>query len=321
MQKSRREAIDELLDFAGELNDSGARDTAERLLNRALETIWLKHPWSQFISPAPLQITLVANQRSYALPDHFGRVRSPRSNPVRNLTRGTSLRLLDDSVLFDQYPESGTTLEVASDPSCCSIFGTVGASTQPAAAGDALEVVSSSAADTTVRVAIAGDDTSGRNTRAQVTLNGVTPVAIGTWTFVDEFGKSYPAGSDPTTELTSSAGTVTLRKTAGGTVLQTLFPEESARRHQVFLVYPKPTAADVLAVPFIRSINRLYNDADNVPSAWGPALFEEMMIQWQVGTGDLPMAQAGRVTRAAFMDLVMFDNENRPRIERQPFNA
>lgn len=319
MQKTRREIVDDLLDFAGELGDSNARTTAERMLNRALESIWLKHPWSQFVSPAPLQITMVVNRRSYALPDHFGRFRSP-INPVRNLTRGTWLQSLPDEDLFRQYPEAGTTLEAASTPSLCTLLGSVGVQGQPLPTGEALQVVSSSAGDTDIRVSVVGDDSLGRNTRIEVMLDGLNAVAVGTWSYVDEFGKAYPAGEEPVTPLYSSRGTVTLRKTSDGTVLQTLFAEEAAKLHRILSVYPKPNVADVLAIPFIRAISPRLKDADVLPSNWGPALYEEMAIEWQVNTGDLTRAEAGRVPRPALLDLICFENENQPRGTR-PFGA
>lgn len=305
MQKTRREAIDELLDFVGELNDTGARDSAERIFNRALESIWMKHSWSQFASPAPLQVTLVANQRSYALPDHFGRFRSLRK-AGRNVTRGTDVDYINHDELLEQHPEAGTALEVASDPYLCTIAGVCGVSTQPSPSGEALEVVSSSVADTDIKVSIVGDDSSGRNLRSQVTLNGTTAVAIGTWGYVDEFGKAYPAGTDPATEYYSSRGTVTLRKVSGGTVLQTLFPEESSRKHQVLTVYPKAVRADVLSFPFIRGVNRLVHDADPLPANWGPAVFEEMFINWRVMNGDV--RDAASIARPSFLELVQFEN-------------
>lgn len=317
MQKTRREIVDDLLDFAGELNDNEARVTAERLLNRALETIWLKYPWSQFVSPSPLQVTLVPNRRSYAMPDHFGRFRWPM-NPVRNLTRGTWLETMSDDDFYRQYPDSGTVLEVASSPSVCTLVGSVGVQVQPLITGEALEVVSTDALDVEIKVAVSGDDANGSNTRRQVTLAGQVPVAIGTWSYIDEFGKAYPAGSDPATALYSSRGSVTLRKVGSGTVLQTLFAQEAAQLHRVLVTYPKPSQADVLAAPFIRSVKRLVNDPDIIPSNWGPALFEEMVIQWKVNLGDLPMA--GQAPRPVLLDLICFENENRPRGTR-PFGA
>lgn len=309
MQKSRREVIDELLDFTGELSDIEARNTAERLLNRALETIWLKRAWSQFVSPAPLQITLVANQRSYALPDHFGRLRS-LEQAARNLTRGSWISYLGDQEMLERYPDAGTLLESASDPSFCTILGTVGVYRQPLVIGEALEVFSSSAADVDIRVSIIGDDASGNNTRDQVTLNGSTPVSIGTWSFVDEFGKAFPSDTEPTTEYFSSRGNVTLRKVTGGAVLQTLFPQESARQHRVFTIYPKAIQADVLAVPFVRGIKLRAHDADPTPINWGPALFEEMLIQWRAGNGEI--RDPSQALRPCLLDLVCMENEQTP---------
>lgn len=316
MQKSRREVIDELLDFVGELEDAEARNTAERLLNRALEGIWMKRAWSQFVSPAPLQIQLVANQRSYALPDHFGRLRS-LEQAARNATRGSWISYLGEQDMLERYPDAGTTLETASDPCYCTILGTVGVYGQPLVTGEALEVLSSSVADIDIRVSIIGDDANGNNTRDQVTLNGTTPVAIGTWSYVDEVGKAFPADEEPTTEYFSSRGNVTLRKVSG-TVLQQLFPQESARQHRVLTVYPKPSAADVLVVPFVRGLKLRVHDADPTPINWGPALFEEMLIQWRAHNGEV--RDASQVARPAFLDLWCYENEQTQHVTR-PFGS
>lgn len=309
MQQTRREVIDELLDFVGELSDDEARNTAERLLNRALQTIWIKRAWSQFVSPAPLELTLTPNQRSYALPDHFGRLRS-LEQAARNATRGSWIRYLAEMDMLEQYPDAGTSLEQASDPAFCSVHGTVGVTTQPLITGEELEVVSNNAADIDIRVSIIGDDSNGNNTRNQVTLNGTTPVSIGTWGFVDELGKAFPADTAPTTEYFSSRGNVTLRKVTGGTVLQSLFPQESARQHRVFTVYPKPIRADVLVIPFVRAIKLRAHDADPTPINWGPALFEEMLIQWRAQNGEI--RDPSQAARPALIDLVCFENEQIP---------
>lgn len=317
MHKSRRELLDDFVAFMGETGDDNARNTAERALNRSLTALWLKHPWRQFRSPVPFQLTLAINQARYALPDYFGRV---GPGEVRNLTQGGKIvHALPDGGSDRGYPESGTTSETAGSPLRYETAGVCGVYTQPAVTGDALEVVSDNAADTDIVVAIDGDDSSGRWTRRQVTLSGTVPVAIGTWVFVDEFAKAYQASVTPVTELTSSRGTVTLRKTSDATALQTLFAQESAKEHTVFAVVPKPVAADVLAIPILRRPKRLFHDADPVPDLWEPAIWEEMTIAWKVNTGDMSVGESLNLPRPAFLDLLAFDNASKGRARTRPY--
>jgi hypothetical protein len=317
VHQTRRELLDELLAFVNEPNDPDARNTAEGCLNRALTTLWLQLPWRVFRSPVPLQVTLTASQARYALPDYFGRVGPGR---VRNLTRnGAWLRRLQDGELERCFPATGTTGETPGNPEAYELAGTCGVHTQPAVTGDALEALSDSAADVDIVVAIDGDDANGRWTRNQVTLTGVNPVALGTWSFVDECAKAYQATSTPVTEGTSSRGAVTIRKTAGQTEIQKLFAQESAKDHPVFTVFPKPVSADVLAIPVIRKPKRTFRDADPLPDLWGPAIFEQMLIDWQVNTGELTVAAAMAVPRPKFVDLAAYENQDKGRRHKQPF--
>jgi hypothetical protein len=53
------------------------------------------------------------------------------------------------------------------------------------------------------------------------------------------------------------------------------------------------------------------NDADPVPTMWGPAVFEELRKQWLVNTGELSLAQAAAMPNRPLIDLVTWDNEIR----------
>lgn len=307
MHSTRREFLDDFLQFVGEKDDANARANAARLLNHAIAEVWLKHPWRVYRSSVPLKLTLSVNQPRYALPDYVGRVGPGK---CRNYSRGGwILEQLPTGQLDSRDPLHDTASEQAGPPRHWDLVGGCGVATQPLAAGEALEVVSSSAADTDVVVAIAGDDNTGAWTRNQVTLNGTNAVQIGTWSFVDDFGKSYQATATPVTDLTSSRGTITLRKASDHTtVLQRLFPQESAHEHPIFVVYPKPFAADVLLLPIIRKPKRLLQDADPIPDLWDAMLWEEMLVQWQVNTGELTLSVAMTLPRPKFLDMVSFDN-------------
>lgn len=319
MQKTRREAIDEFLGHVGELGDAEARNLAEAAINRAVESIWMERTWRDYLSPAPIQLTLTVDQRSYALPDYFGKV---GPGLIRNLSqRGGEIEQVTMEQLQEQYPLSGTSAETNGQPCVMAIAGICGVHTQPSTSGDALEVLSDSTADlsTKVKVSIEGDDQDGRHRRREFTLNGTSAVSVGTWRWIDSFGKSYIFGQTPTTEYTSSAGSITLRTVSGLTELQYLFPEESSREHRVVTFAPKPNAADVITIPCIRRPKRLLFDADPLPADWWPAVMEKMEADWRSNTGEV--GSAASVDRPELRKLIAWENTNGPRIRVRPFGS
>lgn len=321
MQSSRKEFLDDFLGYINQSGDAEARNIAERLLNRVIETIWLKRSWRQFIMPTAHEFSTAANTREYALPDYFGRV-ADAEGMIRDLTNKRRIAPIDRATLEHVDPQQGTSQETTGQPRHYVIEGTVGVHTQPAAAGDALEVVSSSSNDTTVRAYIEGIDSNTQYARSQVTLNGTTPMAVGTWKRVTKFGKSYPEGTDPTTELTSSAGTVTLRKVTGATELQRLLSEESARDLQTIVLHPMPGGVYTIAVRIMRAPERILRDADPLPPFWSNAIFEKMVISWRAGDQDglnIDTAESW----PALVDLVCFDTAQAAQVlrHRVPFTG
>lgn len=319
MHSTRRDFLDDFMSFVGEKNDDESRAVAARVLNRASTAIWLKHSFREYRSPVPFQLTLTINQARYSLPDYVGRIGPGKVRNASNNGQILTQRVEGDTEWL--HPSQGTSAEVADRPSEFELAGVSGVHTQPAVAGDALEVLSSDAGDTDIYVAMAGDDSSGRWTRNQITLNGTTAVAIGTWSFLDEFGKAYLPTAEPETDLTSSRGTITLRKTSDATELQKLFTQEASHEHPIFTVYPKPSAADTLLIPVIRKPKRFVFDGDPIPDLWDPALWEECLILWAVNRGEMKIAEAVRTPRPAFLDLVCFDNEQRGRAATIPFGS
>jgi hypothetical protein len=319
MQRTRSEALNEFLAHVGELGDAEARNLAEAAISRAIESIWMVRTWRDFQSPAPLELTLTVDQRSYALPDFFAKV---GPGIIRNISqRGGEIEEATVEQLQELYPLSGTSLETNGQPRVMAIAGTCGVHTQPSSTGDALEVLSDSAADisTKVKISIEGDDENGRHRRREFTLNGTTPVPVGTWRWIDTFGKSYIFGQTPTTEYTSSAGNVTLRKVTGATELQYLFSEESSHEHRVVTFAPKPNAADVITIPCIRRPKRLIFDADPLPADWWPAIFEKMEAGWRSNTGEV--GSAASVPLPELANLIAWENCNGPRPRVRPFGS
>lgn len=318
MQTSRRVLLDDFLKFIGSDGDVRKRNQAERMLNRVLEKIWMLRGWKVFIDPTVWEITTVLNTREYALPDHFGRV-SGNNRTLRNLTTGRQITPVDRSELEAEDPTTGSTLEIAGVPTRYFIAGTTPVQTQPASTGEALEVLSSNAADTTVRVFIEGLTATNLVAQTQVTLNGTTAVALGTWARVLKLGKSYPEGTDPTTELTSSVGSVTLRKAVAGATLQILAPWQDAREHQTLVLSPKPDGVYKVGLPIFRAIEAVFNDADPLPPLWTNAVFDGMTHFWRVGDHDISEDTSG--LWPSLKELIEYDNAQaaQERRCRKPF--
>lgn len=315
MQLTRKEALDELLAFVNERGDAKARNLAELALNRAIEVVWQKANWSDYVAATPYQVTLVAGTRQYALSDYFGRL---TTGPVRNLTMPGQLRFLPPTEFQAHFPQAGTSFETPGRPIAFTFDGVMPVSTQLAAAGGTLEAVSSSASDTTVRVTVVGLDGFGRETRVVKTLTGTTPVTFGDFLPpIVEFSKSYPEDEDPATEGTSSVGTVTLR-TSLGVGLGNLLPDESSREYKVITFYPVPNVTDTIAIPYIRRPRRLLYDSDALPADWWPCLFEYLVLTWRNNQkeGNVPPQ-----SWPALVDLMAHENMSAPRTITRPFGA
>lgn len=318
--QTRRELLDEFLGLVGDRNDGDARDRAELALNRAMRNVWLAHPWRSLHLPSPVQVTTVANQTSYALPSYFGRI-PPKVTHVTNITTGRKIPLVNDQELPTYLPTYGTTLAQSGTPAYAALGAPMGVRVQPSSAGQALEVVSTSASDTDVRVLVEGLNSDGEWDETQVTLTGTTAVALGTWRApLLNFTKAYPSTITPATELTSSRGTVTLQLAGGGTALQVLLPEESAREFPSLILAPAPsTAGEIVTVPCIRAPKRLLYDADEIPLNWGSALIEDMLRTWNVREGSAPLP--GMLPRPELATLIGHDNSLGGRIRTKPFTG
>lgn len=305
MQQSRRELVDEVLAIVGEADDATARTLAETLINTAILRIWMKHPFRTF-RMADYTFATTANTRAYPLPHYFGRIPPPPAT-LRNITTGSPIAFLPQDDITAVFPAQGTTLEVGGVPSRAFIGGSVGVGVQPASSGQALEVISDAIADsTTVKVTVEGIDGNDRENRTQVSLNGTTAVAVGTWKKILTFSKAYADGTTPTTERTSSAGNVSLRIVSSGSVLQLLLPMESAVDRPEITLHPVPNGVYSVSVPVLRMPRRLMYDGDMVPSLWGPAIRDYMIRNWRVSTGEI--AEEGLAPYPSLLDLIALDN-------------
>lgn len=321
-QETRGELVARFARFVGEVNDADLVALANDLCAEAVFKIWLAHPFAEFVMPIDYVFSTVSGTNLYVLPTYFGRV-AKKDGFIRNRTTGTWIKPLEALRQLELSPEIGTTLDTSTnEPSNYAIAGKTGVSAQVAAAGEALEVLSSSVSDTDVLLQIEGLS-GGEWTTTQVTLVGTTPVALGTWTYVQAVGKSYPAGTDPPTPLTSSRGTVTVRKTAGAVTRLVLLPHEASREHYQLRLHATPGQVYSIAVPTIRLPRRLFQDSDPVPAMWGPAVFEEMHIQYRVSTGEFSPADAAAQVRPVRLELIGYDNElkSAQRPHKRPFGS
>lgn len=316
MQSTRREFLDDFLAFVAEPDDDDARNVAERLLNQAIATIYMRHPFRQFRSPNAFEITTVANTRSYALPPWFGRL-LPRT-PAYNLTRPGTLEPVDELAVRGDDPTIGTSAEIAGCPQGFYIGGTSALETEVSTSGTALEAVSDNASDTDILVTIEGHDSTGRQKRLKVTLTGTVAVALGTWKPpVMRIGKTYPEGSTPAIEFTSSRGTVTVRAAGAGATYLTMGADESTAEHLMVSLVRKPDAVYTIALPFLVAPRRLMYDSDPLPQWWGPAIFERMTHLWRANTGEIPTVEG--LATPEFVNLVAFDNAMGPPPTKRAF--
>lgn len=335
MQESRRELVDRLLTFMGELSDTGARVVAEQLLTNAIHSIWIKHPFRSFLMPDPYLLTTIAGTRSYVLPPWFGRVAN-RDGIIQNLTTGTRIWPQEGEDLYADDASAGSALDTqTAAPSRYLIRGMCGLNVQLPAAGVLLEAVSDSVLDIDVQVVMEGIDANGQFNQVAITLNGTNAVALGAtaWTKGQNFSKSFPQTTAAPTSAqtltnalayTSSRGSVKLRNaTDHATIYQTLLPHESLREQWQLTFYRTPDAVYSIGIPVLRLPRRLLNDADPVPTMWGPALFAEARKQYLVNTGELSVAAAAQVPPTELIDLICWDNEQRAggRSRTEPFGG
>ncbi len=308
MQMTRREILDTVLRRAGELGDSVARNRAESELDLALTDLWISQPWRSLVMDH--EFDTVASQGAYALPYWFGRFPLEGANGpiIRNLSRGgEEIAIVERSEAVQLHTRIDADDEVAGEVVMAYLDGVSGVTTQPLAAGSAIEVVSDSTDDVAVRATVEGYDASGVAQITEVELNGTTAVAMGTWSKVWNFSKGYPTGTAPATEHLSSVGTVTLQY-VGSTAMQALLPWQSAQDHaRLRLVRMPVRTGDTLSVPMIRTIQAMRYGSQELPRFWGPVVLDMVMAGWRSGDrtkrGSDQLEQLG-----SYRNLVAFDN-------------
>lgn len=127
---------------------------------------------------------------------------------------------------------------------------------------DAVEVLSSSASDTTQKVYVRGYDSNGIEQNISFTLSGVTPVSTSSPTFA-AFSITNPrTGLSMVSKDGDTVGTITIREKTADTVLGYLGPLERTARHRIIRLANKPASSNTLYLGFKEPLRRLVNDGD-----------------------------------------------------------
>lgn len=228
----------------------------------AFEQVGLKgfdHKWS--FNRRKTTLATVASTENYQLPrdlDDIGLIRqtaSPRK-----------IKFIPNDLFYEWLPNPTAT----GNPKWYRIWEQEGVEVR-LSADDTLEVLSSSASDTTQTVRIVGKDANGLVRTESLLLTGTTAVA-GTIT--------YNAGD--VLRISKSAdtvGVITVRKATLDVTLVLLAPTETAARFKIISFYPIPSSAITLYLEYFTHIRRLEGDNDV------PDLAEKWM--WLVRTGTM----------------------------------
>lgn len=226
----------------------------------AFELVNLKgfdHKWS--FNRRKTTLATVASTENYQLPrdcDDIALIRQT-SSPIK-------VKFIPDDIFYEWLPNPTAT----GNPKWYRIWEQEGVEVR-LSADDTLEVLSSSASDTTQTVRIVGKDANGLIRTESLTLTGTT-VVNGSIT--------YNAGD--VLRISKSAdtvGTITVRKASGDTTLVLLAPTETAARFKIASFYPIPSSAITLYLEYFTHIRNLEgdNDTPDIPEKW----------MWLVWTG------------------------------------
>jgi hypothetical protein len=73
-------------------------------------------------------------------------------------------------------------------------------------------------------------------------------------------------------------------------------------------LFAKPDAVYTLALPFIRAPRRLVYDSDTLPRFWGPAVYEEARLEWDLNQGNIALPTFVQSPRPRLTELIEHDN-------------
>jgi hypothetical protein len=209
-----------------------------------------EHKWS--FNRRKYTLTTVASTEFYQLPRDLDQIAL-----IRQTSSPQKLRYIPDDLFYDYIPNPTAT----GNPKWYRNWEEEGVSVR-LTADDTIEVISSSASDTTQTVRIVGTDSNGLPQTESLTLTGTTVVAgTITWNAGDVLRISKSA---------ATVGTITVRKATGDTTLVQLSPSELSARFKVISFYPIPSSAISLYIEYYTKIRNLEgdNDVPDIDEKW-----------------------------------------------------
>lgn len=232
-----------------------SNDTVDNLINITLFEISNYHPWT--FNRRKTTFATVEDQEDYNLPRDLDRI-----SLIRQTESPTKLIQVPDELFYRYIPYPTAT----GNPKWYRLWEETGVATTLTAA-DTIDVVSSSASDTSQTISIVGY-VGGIKDSEVLTLNGTTAVTG---------SKTFQARPLRVSKSAATTGTITVTENSGGTTLTTLGPEERTARFKVIGLYPIPDADDVsMYLEYYTRIRMLVNDADvpDMDRKWIPVLIE-----------------------------------------------
>ena len=204
----------------------------------------IDHKWS--FNRRKTTFATVASTENYQLPrdcDDIGIVRQT-STPRK-------IKFIPDELFYEWLPNPTAT----GNPKWYRIWEEEGVEVR-LSADDTLEVISSSASDTTQTVRIVGKDSNGLIRTESLTLTGTTVVAGAiTYNSGDVLRVSKSA---------DTVGIITVRKATLDVTLVQLGPTETSVRFKIMSFYPIPSAVITISIEYYTHIRRLEGN-DDVP--------------------------------------------------------
>ncbi len=193
-----------------------------------------------------LTLTTVANSPYVTLPQAMVSLRI-----IRNVTDN---QILDEATVEDIRAQNPGNILTTTTPSLYAILGFAAPVAADPSAATQLSAVSTSASDGTgTAVSVEGVTTNGQYRKANISLNGVTPVNLDsatTWQNLTKFYLSSPA-----------AGDVSL-KDSSGNVLAVIASGRKFARYSRLLLGPTPSSAITLTLDGELHIEDMINAAD-----------------------------------------------------------
>jgi hypothetical protein len=208
------------------------------------------HKWT--FNRRKTTLATVASTEDYQLPRDCDDI-----TLIRQTSTPIKLHYLPDELFYKWLPNPTAT----GNPKWYRIWEQEGVEVR-LSADDTLEVISSSASDTSQTVRIVGKDANGLIRTESLTLTGTT-VVNGSIT--------YNAGD--VLRISKSAdttGIITVRKATADVTLVQLAPTETSARFKIASFYPIPSAVVTLYLEYFTHIRRLEgdNDVPDLPEKW-----------------------------------------------------